>query len=1220
VRPTTVGAVLAVTAIVGFTAAVSGTADLAAAATSPSGAPARAALSSGAPAGATSRSGALAVVSARPAIPSGATALGAVPARRPVTGAVALRPTDPAGLARDATAVSTRGSATYHRYLAPGTFARWYAPAPTTVDAVEAQLRRAGLAVGAVSGNGLLVSFHGTAARTDLAFHTNLQSYRLSDGRRAYANATAARLPVPIAAAVQGVVGLSDLIAPQRIGGPATTPRSAHRTAPASSPGRRGAAVAPASSATATAGGPVACGAARGVATEYGGLTDTQIANAYGVNGLYGSGDTGVGETVALYELGQPVVPRDISTFDTCYFGAARAAAMMKRLATIDVDGGTPTGFGDEAELDVEDASAIAPGADIDVYSGSGSNYSFIDVANRIVTDDTANVVSISYGYCEDQLQQLLPGFQQIENTIWEQAAVQGQSIFASSGDSGSDSCADHGASPVAPVLSASDPASQPYVTAVGGTTITDATQPPVEQVWNDGADWGGGGGGISATWPQPAYQRASSVPGIDDRTVIGAAESYSGGAFCQADPAYAADPCREVPDVSAQADEFTGAITVYEEGWTTIGGTSSSSPLWAAMTADMDASRACGGAALGFVNPDLYALASVPAEYALAFDDVTVGDNDTFGVAGGLYPAKRGYDMASGLGTPKVTGPGDSPGLASLLCGSPVTAPPVVSSVTPAAAALGSSGTLTVTGTGFTDTAGPVVSGVQIGADTVPAADLTVDADSITLPVPTRAAMAGNQPVGDGSGTYDVTVSLITGVTSRATATARVTLYTPDGPGTPPVVDGVSPGGGNKAGGTPTVIYGSGLTGATSVSFGGVAVSLIPADVRSSDEIVVAAPAYSADATRCATGDSATTDVCQAQVTVTTPEGTSATSTILPELHGRLVDAPSSEEAVPAATEFDYLPTPHLTGVTYHPAAPRLASEAGGTSVTLDGTGLGYLGLEWIDVGPPGLLASETYSITAISGQKVTLLLPGRSPTVNVRYQDVYVQTLGSPDSGDLTTTAPPSNAVRVLYAPTPVVTSVTTGGRYRAGPASGGTSLTIVGHGFRTTSSIQFADILSPYGTSNTTAFVFHETPTSITLVTPQDNPGTDAVEVCNVTACTAPTDGSANDFTYYPRGDPTVQGISPASGRNGTRVVITGTNLGYIKAVYFGRVEARTFANGPGLLDSGDTDQVTATAPAGAGGSTVDVRVVTLESEATKIYPKSPVNRHVTFTYRR
>ncbi len=183
--------------------------------------------------------------------------------------------------------------------------------------------------------------------------------------------------------------------------------------------------------------------------------------------------------------------------------------------------------------------------------------------------------------------------------------------MFAAEGDTGNDSCNEYRA-PEPPTgqnpLSVLDPASQPYVISVGGTTINDAaTQPPQEQVWNDGAEWGAGGGGISQSWAMPelAARRAGTGNRAARRARPTKTRTWSRSRlgyrpnFCQnfVAGATASTPCRLVPDVSAQADEFTGAVTIYADvfgGWTTIGGTSSATPIWAALLAVVNASPTC--------------------------------------------------------------------------------------------------------------------------------------------------------------------------------------------------------------------------------------------------------------------------------------------------------------------------------------------------------------------------------------------------------------------------------------------------------------------------------------------------------------------------------------------------------------------------------------------------------------------------------------------------
>jgi hypothetical protein len=164
------------------------------------------------------------------------------------------------------------------------------------------------------------------------------------------------------------------------------------------------------------------------------------------------------------------------------------------------------------------------------------------------------------------------------------------------------------------------------------------------ETVWNDGSGVAGGGG-VSRRWAQPSYQTSHvlSQSAITCSTSPGAPATTSS--------------CREVPDVSADADPDTGYAVFYGGGWSVYGGTSAAAPTWASLVALADSSSYCAGrAAIGFVNPILYGL---PAG---DFHDVTVGNNSYGRVSG--YAAGSGYDMASGLGTPNAAA------LVPALCG----------------------------------------------------------------------------------------------------------------------------------------------------------------------------------------------------------------------------------------------------------------------------------------------------------------------------------------------------------------------------------------------------------------------------------------------------------------------------------------------------------------------------------------------------------------------
>ena len=170
---------------------------------------------------------------------------------------------------------------------------------------------------------------------------------------------------------------------------------------------------------------------------------------------------------------------------------------------------------------------------------------------------------------------------------------------MAASGDDGSTDCGAPSGTQ-SPVATVDDPGSQPYVTSVGGTSLTALGPPPTESVWNSSN--GSSGGGISSNWAMPAYQSDASP-------ALGVIKSYSSPKPCDAPTGY----CREVPDVSADADPDTGLVIDWDHwgGWSAVGGTSVAAPLWAALIALTDAWPACSAHPVGFVNPALYLIAS---------------------------------------------------------------------------------------------------------------------------------------------------------------------------------------------------------------------------------------------------------------------------------------------------------------------------------------------------------------------------------------------------------------------------------------------------------------------------------------------------------------------------------------------------------------------------------------------------------------------------------
>ena len=593
-------------------------------------------------------------VGVAPTLPADAQRIGAVPAAKQLRLTVALVSQDPSGLASFASEVSTPSSAHFRQYLGVAQFAQRFGATPAQLAAVRASLQAQGLTVGAPTANDLTLPVGGTAAQVEQAFSTSLSQVALAGGRTAYANVQPPSIAASVAPFVQGVVGLDDLSRdqPQDV-----TRRSLVRhshTAPSRSPN-----ASRAGNVQVATGGPQPCEAAQELQEPFefaagkraAGVTADQVATAYQLSGLYHAGNFGAGQTIALFEQ-EAFLPSDIASYQSCYGTSAT-------VTPIDVDGGPePSEEGDpEAALDIEQIIGLAPQAHVLVYQGPiEQNVAPVDIIARIVSDDSAKVISTSWGICEE-----LTGSSVIaaENTLLQEAAAQGQSFFSASGDSGSEQCSQFKSSNK--TISVLNPASQPFATGVGGTTLFSRQEsearfytgelPPSESVWNDGSGQGGGatGGGISQKWAMPSYQ-ADAAPGV------GVVKAGVSGGSCGG-----ASLCREVPDVAADADSRTGYIVFAdieeEDGWTFIGGTSAAAPLWAALTGLADASPACHGLSVGFANPSLYSLAG--SAYSTDFRDIseasvfTASTNNNERSEASPFPVSAQYDMTTGIGAP---------------------------------------------------------------------------------------------------------------------------------------------------------------------------------------------------------------------------------------------------------------------------------------------------------------------------------------------------------------------------------------------------------------------------------------------------------------------------------------------------------------------------------------------------------------------------------------
>jgi subtilase family serine protease len=612
---------------------------------------------------------------------------------------VSLAPRDEAGLNAELKAVYTKGTGQYDRFLAKGQFTARYAPAVATRDAVAAYLRGEGLAVSSTS-SPFLLRATGSSAEVSAAFHTDLRNYVGRQGARYFSNSASIRLPASIASAVEGVVGLTNTV---RLHSNAVRPVTGQAKPSSSAASCETGYVTTAELfdlVNNNTGFPYGYGGGPGCS----GLTPSQTNSMYGAP-RSGRRTRGAGVTAAVFEL-SAYQESDINTWTEHFYGPRYIAPLLN----VNIDGGPlapvcPAGdtcppningyAGDiEVDADIEVSLAVAPDVKRLIVYNAPNDYTGqteLDEYTAIANQDVASTLSASWGVCENDV---TSGYVEAENTIFEQMALQGQSVFNSAGDTGAFDCLRSDGTSVVNVM---DPASQPWVTSVGGTSFegdNPGTNPHpgtpakgVETVWNvdnlcsdqaaaadndgkGGYFWcgatGAGGGGSSQWWGRPFYQRGHGVN--NSYTTYSGQSVPNGETACTL--ATAGTPCREVPDISAMADPYNGyaeyctgtAATTPESvcatfsggapvpGWFAIGGTSLSSPLWAALIADRDGYK---GHRAGNINPLIYFWLRVhPSTF---FNDIT-GDGRLQQAAtnNGLFPTTPGYDEATGIGSPK--------------------------------------------------------------------------------------------------------------------------------------------------------------------------------------------------------------------------------------------------------------------------------------------------------------------------------------------------------------------------------------------------------------------------------------------------------------------------------------------------------------------------------------------------------------------------------------
>jgi hypothetical protein len=395
---------------------------------------------------------------------------------------------------------------------------------------------------------------------------------------------------------------------------------------------------------------PSACSAASSTAAAYSSYTGADLASYYELDDLEQDGQDGAGVTIALPEINASS-SSDVSTYLSCF-------GLENSVSVEDVDGGPTAGAGaGEADLDIELAATLAPDASIVAYESPDTDADLLDSVNDIVTSDTAKVISMSLGECESGAGQGSPSFATSMHGLLEEAAVQGQSVIVASGDQGSESCFSYSSGVASGTgLEASYPASDPLVTAAGGTVLTSITSGG-ELAWNDCND-----AGTACAELLVQGQNTSSIGASGG----GVSQLFSSRPSGQ--PVLTGtDGDRELPDVSAESGSNNGYDVVFyvSGGWGPWLGTSIAAPLWAALVADRNTSCV---ASTGDFDPELYSLYASSSDYATAFNQVPdgydpstfapeAGSNDFTQTNGGDYATGAGYDMVTGLGSP--IGPG---------------------------------------------------------------------------------------------------------------------------------------------------------------------------------------------------------------------------------------------------------------------------------------------------------------------------------------------------------------------------------------------------------------------------------------------------------------------------------------------------------------------------------------------------------------------------------
>ena len=334
--------------------------------------------------------------------------------------------------------------------------------------------------------------------------------------------------------------------------------------------------------------------------------TPQNIYQAYSFGSANASNITGKGTTIVIIDaFGDPFISYDISVFDNVT-GIPPVNLQIKYMNN------TPNAYNQswaiETALDVEWAHASAPSARIVLLVTPNCQGSLTDALSYAISKHLGNIISLSWGEPESELtdSQL-----NSENSLLLEAALENITVLAATGDQG----AYDGTSS----LSVNFPASDPYVLAVGGTSLDCNNGVYTQTAWGGYSSQTsyGSGGGFSSYFSVPYWQK----------NAVNSSQ-------------------RGVPDVAADANKNTGVLLIANGQTYIAGGTSLATPIWAGVVSRVDQYL---GYPVGLVSPVLYQIYNSPL-YTSALTPITKGGN-------GYYNAGTGWNPVTGLGTPVLSG-----------------------------------------------------------------------------------------------------------------------------------------------------------------------------------------------------------------------------------------------------------------------------------------------------------------------------------------------------------------------------------------------------------------------------------------------------------------------------------------------------------------------------------------------------------------------------------